>query len=422
MAEVREDGVWPSARAIEGDPSQALLWKPVCDLDGPNVPDPLDTPGLPIPFTANELAAFMLSGVGAYLPSLYGDFHDGPDERMLHSFGPLGIKAKEALVTAYAAYKQAERFAGRFDRTLEIRANELADMCDKENGEANSREGVFENGISTDEARERRKRASVSVAHLFESLDEVKRIASSTYAEWRKKMVNELLNPKLKDDSAIRTIVLPVGTQSIKVTDIPTLIAEVLHSQQLAAGALPDGAQELPDDSGERTRNVQLYRLARDESLKVKYAIGAGELVAFSKLTKSRCGIDDIENAYVKVDAFTAFVAQTYDGMHVRQADAQTQGITPSSVPVEAAGDGAAKRRRRTWRDVTEAYLERTFTELQCPTVKEFFAALMRKAGNGSPFDKGVGQNSGNLFARDVGAVVTLKMIEGFVTDLRKKM
>lgn len=103
----------------------------------------------------------------------------------------------------------------------------------------------------------------------------------------------------------------------------------------------------------------------------------------------------------------------------MRTAPAQN---TATPAPVVPVSDEPAKRRRKTWRDVTEAYLECTFKELQCPTVKEFFAALTRKAGNGSPFDKGIGQNSGSLFARDVSAVVTCKMIEGFVTELRKKM
>ena len=196
MAEVREDGVWPSERAIEGDPSQELLWRPVCDLDGPNVPDPLETPCLPIPFTASELAAFMLSGIGAYLPSVYGDFQDGPDEGMLASFGPLGIKAKEALITAYAAYRQAERSAGAFDRAPKIQADELADMYKKKHHEAKSREGVFESDISAEEARERRARASASVTHLLERFDEAKRVADSTFTAWRKAMVHQLLQPQ----------------------------------------------------------------------------------------------------------------------------------------------------------------------------------------------------------------------------------
>ena len=196
MAEVRKDGVWPSEKAIEGDPSQALLWRPVCDLDGPNVPDPLETPCLPIPFTASELAAFMLSGIGAYLPSVYGNFQNGPDEGMLASFGPLGIKAKEALITAYAAYRQAQHSAGAFDRALEIQADKLAATYKRKHHEAKSREGVFESEISSEEGRERRARASVSVAHLLKRFDKAKRVADSTFTAWRKAMVHQLLPPQ----------------------------------------------------------------------------------------------------------------------------------------------------------------------------------------------------------------------------------
>ena len=196
MAEVREDGVWPSEKAIEGDPSQALLWRPVCDLDGPNVPDPLETPCMPIPFTASQLAAFMLSGIGAYLPSVYGDFQNGPDEGMLASFGPLGIKAKEALITAYAAYRQAQHSVGAFDRAPKIRADKIAGTYKKRYREAKSLEGVFESDISAEEARERRARASASVAHLLKRFDKAKRVAESTFTAWRKAMVRQLLQPQ----------------------------------------------------------------------------------------------------------------------------------------------------------------------------------------------------------------------------------
>jgi hypothetical protein len=98
---------------------------------------------------------------------------------------------------------------------------------------------------------------------------------------------------------------------------------------------------------------------------------------------------------------------------------------TVTSVPLKPASDGpekSSRTKRLTWRDESEAYLERTFKELQCPTVKVFFRALMSKAGADSPYDKGVGHTFGSLFARKPGVKVTEKMIEGFVTDLRKKM
>jgi hypothetical protein len=103
-----------------------------------------------------------------------------------------------------------------------------------------------------------------------------------------------------------------------------------------------------------------------------------------------------------------------------------TDTATPAPVveAVEPASNAPAPTNRRTWRDVSETYLERKYKELQCPKVKDFYRKLHDKAGvdADSPFDKGSLQNHGSLFAREVGIKVTIKMIESFVTDLRKKM
>lgn len=98
--------------------------------------------------------------------------------------------------------------------------------------------------------------------------------------------------------------------------------------------------------------------------------------------------------------------------------------LVPPPPAVEPASEGPAKHKRtkrRTWRDVSLTYLTETFKSEQYPTVKEFFKILQRKAGAGSPFDNGIGPNHGNLFAREVSEKVTPKMIEGFVTEIRKQ-
>ena len=101
--EVRDSGVWPTVTDDE-----VLMWKPVCELDGPDAVDPLAAPSLPIPFSVNELAAFMLDGAGAIVSSAYGPWNGGPDEEVLQGLGVLGGKAREALRAAYAAYRTAE--------------------------------------------------------------------------------------------------------------------------------------------------------------------------------------------------------------------------------------------------------------------------------------------------------------------------
>ena len=93
---VDETGVWPSKSFFAFPMPQDLYWKYVCELDGPESLDPLEAPHLPIPFTASELAAFMQYGIGALLPSFYGEWEDGPDEEMLPN-GVLAKMPKEAL-------------------------------------------------------------------------------------------------------------------------------------------------------------------------------------------------------------------------------------------------------------------------------------------------------------------------------------
>lgn len=161
-------GVVLSQQSLDGVPAELLQWKYACELDGPDAPNPLTAPCLPFPFNANELAAFMLAGIGAGVASNYGSWENGPDAGMLNSMGVLAREPQKALVDAYAAYRQAERAVGKLDPGLEIRRNQLANEHHQRNLEANTREGVFEPGISRDEAGMRRVRAVESTAaHLL---------------------------------------------------------------------------------------------------------------------------------------------------------------------------------------------------------------------------------------------------------------
>jgi hypothetical protein len=194
MIVVDEDGVRPSKTCLESDPAQLFHWNFACDLEGPDAPDALQAPSLPIPFTAIELAAFMLDGIGALIPSIYGGWADGPDEGMLEAMGIQADRPREALRDAYAAYRQAEKVVGKLDENLEARARQLADECGQKNDEANMREGVFAPDISPEEARERRERARASVAELEEMSRQAKTQCEAAFSAWRKAMVNQLLH------------------------------------------------------------------------------------------------------------------------------------------------------------------------------------------------------------------------------------
>ena len=102
------------------------------------------------------------------------------------------------------------------------------------------------------------------------------------------------------------------------------------------------------------------------------------------------------------------------------------QGVTVASAgddpsPDLPATEALPRKRapRRTWFDVTGSYLVETYKAGQYATTKDFYKALVNKAGPNSPFDKGIGANSHNLFVRDIGKPLTLKTLENKMPVIR---
>ncbi len=188
LVEINEKGVWTKRKDLE-----ILQWRPVCELDGPDSPDPFTTPGLPIPFNVNELAAFMINGPGAMVSSAYGDWQDGPYDEILQTMGILATKAKEALRGAYAAYRDAERVVGHRNLKIQKMTEKLADEYDQANLEANAREKLWEPGISPQEATKRRARAKDSIAKLESKLHNSQLRFTLENDKWVKAIVNHLL-------------------------------------------------------------------------------------------------------------------------------------------------------------------------------------------------------------------------------------
>lgn len=168
--EFRDEGIHHSPDILAYDPGEELNWKYVLELDGDDVPNPLTAPCLPFPFTANELAAFMLDGIGAGViaANYAGSWESGPDSGMLESFSRLGREAKRALCEAYAAVHAAEHAIGSsYPQELQKEVDRLGDECTQ--------------------------------APLDKGIREQHRIAEKRYREafatWRKAMVNYLLRP-----------------------------------------------------------------------------------------------------------------------------------------------------------------------------------------------------------------------------------
>ena len=207
--EFRDDGLYIKDDYIDHDwTTQGVFqWSPACELPEH---DALTAPVLPIPFSANQLAAFFLTANGAFVASYYGSFEDGPDEGMLLAMGVRANQPREALKAAFAAFRAAQEVVGTLDKELQARAAELGHQYEVANIEANKREAVMEHGISDEEYRERRERARASVAQLHDEVDDLKRRAEEEHIAWRRRMVHRLLDVGM-DGTAATQAEAPVG-------------------------------------------------------------------------------------------------------------------------------------------------------------------------------------------------------------------
>jgi hypothetical protein len=206
-AEFRCDdrGAWLN----DPDRSGALAWHPQGELEGLGQQDPLESPWLPFPFTARQLAALLSGGSGFFIQQAYGEWGGGPDETALHSLGQLGGKAREVLIAAYGAYRKAAELAPRLDQSLESKAQALNKQYLQENALANEWEGILEPGITADEYTKRRARAVARVAGVGEAMFEARLKANAAEVQFRKAVVMHLLLPVAEvPDSAFESPVL----------------------------------------------------------------------------------------------------------------------------------------------------------------------------------------------------------------------
>lgn len=117
---IDEKGVWPAIEFEESDrlgivpEYEVLSWKPVMVLRGDQpAPDWKNTPALPFPFGARDLAAFMLGGVGGFVAGYYGgDWEGGPNEDAIDGIDPGDNYARQAVREAFAACRDAKKAIG----------------------------------------------------------------------------------------------------------------------------------------------------------------------------------------------------------------------------------------------------------------------------------------------------------------------
>lgn len=190
-------GAWVRDVDTAGD----LAWHPLCELTGPDSPDPLDEPWLPFPFNARQLAALLVDGWGNFIAEKYGDWDTGPDKDELRSIGPLGTKAKKVLVAAYEAFRCAKDMAPHLDRNLAVTAQNLTDRYGDAREVAMANVQLREHRHSDTEYRARLALVNDAVAELEQSMRVARLVADKAYTDWRRAVVQHLLLP-IEDVSA----------------------------------------------------------------------------------------------------------------------------------------------------------------------------------------------------------------------------
>ena len=85
--------------------------------------------------------------------------------------------------------------------------------------------------------------------------------------------------------------------------------------------------------------------------------------------------------------------------------------VSPPGAPVVALPHEPPAKRRTLW-DVATPYLVEIIRAGQYGNAKRLFKSLEAKAGPDSPFDKGIGDNRGSLFVREICEPMALKTLQ----------
>ena len=138
---VSDKGVFSKAVGIDG-----VDWLSAVDACEPGSSNSLIAPLLPFPFTAAQLAAFILDGWSWLMHEAFGGRETGLDEALLEKAGVRGAKVREAVRATYQALREAATVVPGLDEALQQRSAQLGTMLCEAIDAANRVEGVFEAG------------------------------------------------------------------------------------------------------------------------------------------------------------------------------------------------------------------------------------------------------------------------------------
>ena len=193
----KEAGAWlKDVKSFRNDLSlRNLAWHPWSEAVFEGSPDPLEEPWLPFPFTARQLAAMMIEGVGSFIR--VGDPEQACDwwTDDTNDFDSVKQKPREALLAAYEAIRHANASVPLQDEHLEAIADDFAKKYNNARDAAIEREHLRERGISEQEYSARLARVNAAVEDIGRQLTEAKNTASAAQSRWRATVTRRLLLP-----------------------------------------------------------------------------------------------------------------------------------------------------------------------------------------------------------------------------------
>lgn len=206
---VKKKGVFPAVARdkLMPEESKLLRWRPARVMTRPKgSPSVNDTPMLPPEFSGRELAAFMLAGAGAMVAVFFGNWEDGPDHASLERLDE-DSGARQAVVDAFDAYREAVGKVGKRELELDRRARESCTAYSNARSEALLQHRVSEApqpqpGDSDTRRREldaeyQRRLALVEgdVSALEAEMNRLQAEDKAAEQKWLHAMVAELLKP-----------------------------------------------------------------------------------------------------------------------------------------------------------------------------------------------------------------------------------
>lgn len=190
--DIRDDGAWLRMN----DAVAAFNWTPVCDLEEvPESPDPRTAPALPFPFTARQLAAFMLGSWGGFLGERFSDGSGQLDTEVVLRLlgGSLDTKLRESIAAAFSALQNARRDVPVHNPELwQELAKALAEGEAAETAALAAHDWTDAN--QPEEAQENRRVAYLAAVNPYrDNLRKAQAAYDKAQEAWRRAMVRQLL-------------------------------------------------------------------------------------------------------------------------------------------------------------------------------------------------------------------------------------